>query len=71
MLLLDLILALHNHTKSHTLIFHLFIVLKVLNGQVYSQVSLFFFISIANKFSVKNLYLKLHMLCVAHLYLST
>ena len=55
MLLLDLILALHNHTKSHTLIFHLFIVLKVLNGQVYSQVSLFFFfISIADKFSVKN-----------------
>ena len=29
-------LGLHNHTKTHTLIFYLILVLKVLNGQVYS-----------------------------------
>ena len=36
------------------LIFYLILVLKVLNRQFYSRVSLFFFISIANEFSVKN-----------------
>ena len=51
-LLFHHILILHNHTKAHTLIFYLILVLKVLNKQVYSFV---FFISIANKCFVKNL----------------
>ena len=49
------IFVLHNHVKSHTLLFDLTLVLTVVNRQVYSQIStFFFFISIATTYFVKS-----------------
>ena len=47
------IFVLHYNTKTHTLIFYLIPVLKVLKRQAYSTVSVFF-VSIANRYSVKS-----------------
>ena len=47
-------LVLHNHTKTHTLILNLILVLKVPHRQV-CFVFCFFFISISNNFSVNIL----------------
>ena len=41
-LLSDYILVLHSHIKTHTLIFHLILVLNVLNREVYLEASGFF-----------------------------
>ena len=41
-------MVLHNHTKSHTLPFHLILILRNLNGWVYCIIICTFLISIAN-----------------------
>ena len=53
------IVVLHNHTKTHRFIFYLILVLKILNRLVFSLTSVLFFlfISIANRFSVKNFHI--------------